>query len=225
MGLLSAKAADGSPLPDYARARALSTGRTPYQRRPYDRSLEAGTGAGAGIMGTTSGSVSRRGWLMLGGLFVLGGSGAVGCASAGGRDERNLREVNTDVEPLERRFRAIGRLSDPHWLGYDPNDSGREWIPDQDPRIRVVGVARLPAGAVRSVVGEPKYAFGPSEPSHPPQELAEFLPEGAGWMGSARYDKHITRSLYVGRFHFSPTTDHVYFDTVNPEIVGSSPSL
>ncbi|QES24098.1 hypothetical protein DEJ46_37460 [Streptomyces venezuelae] len=162
---------------------------------------------------------------MLGGLFVLGGGGTVACASADRRDERDLREVSTDVEPLERRFRAIGRLSDPHWLGYNPNDSGREWIPDQDPRIRVVGVARLPAGAVTSIVGEPKYAFGPSALSHPPDELAEFLPEDAGWVGSVRYDKHITRSRYVGRFHLSPTTDHVYFDTVAPEIVGSSPSL
>ncbi|MFI6416719.1 hypothetical protein ACIBG6_04680 [Streptomyces sp. NPDC050842] len=130
--------------------------------------------------------------------------------------------MDTDVAPLQRRFGAIGRLSDAHWLGYNPNDSGREWLPDQDPQIRVVGVARLPAGAVQSIVGKPVYAFKPSSPAHAPEELTEFLPEGAGWVGSVRYDRHITKSLYVGRFHLSPTTDHVYFDTVNPEIVASS---
>ncbi|MFB7359013.1 hypothetical protein [Streptomyces gardneri] len=169
--------------------------------------------------------MSRRGWLVLGGLFVLGGGGAVACASGDGKAERDLREVNTDVEPLQRRFGAIGRLSDPHWLGYNPNDSGREWIPDQDPRIRVVGVARLPAGAVTSIVAKPVHAFEPSVLSHPPEELAEFLPEDAAWVSSVRYDKLITGSLYTGRFHLSPTTDHVYFDTVNPEIVTSTPSV
>ncbi|MFF8835563.1 hypothetical protein [Streptomyces sp. NPDC015130] len=168
--------------------------------------------------------MSRRGWLMLGGLLVLGGAGTAACSSEGGGAGRERREVNTDVEPLRRRFRAIGPLSDPHWLGYDPNDSGREWIPDQDPRVRVVGVARLPAGAVSSLVGGTAYSFEPSDPSNPPEELAEFLPENAGWVASVRYDKHITGSRYPGRFHLSPTTDHVYFDTVNPEVVEASPS-
>ncbi len=166
-------------------------------------------------------SMSRRGLLVLSGLLVLGG-GAVGCGSAGGPAEPDPRKVNTDVEPLERRFRAIGRLFDPHWLDYNPNDSGREWLPDQDPQIRVVGVARLPAGAVRTIVDKRAHAFEPSVPSHIPGELAEFLPEGAAWVSSVRYDKHVTRSLYRGRFHFSAATDHVYFATVNPEIVPAS---
>ncbi|MEU7513426.1 hypothetical protein AB0B13_15640 [Streptomyces sp. NPDC042898] len=163
-------------------------------------------------------AISRRGLMVLSGLFVLGG-GAAGCGAAGDPAEPAPRKVNTDVEPLQRRFRAIGRLSEPHWLGYNPNDSGREWIPDQDPRIRVVGVARLPAGAVETIVGKRAYAFASSVPSHTPEELAEFLPEGAEWVGSVAYDQHITRSLYTGRFHFSAATDHVYFDTINPEVV------
>ncbi|MFB7592221.1 hypothetical protein [Streptomyces sp. NPDC056169] len=170
----------------------------------------------------TSKSLSRRGLMVLGGLFVLGG-GAVGCGSADDSPDPDLRKVRTDVEPLQRRFRAIGRLSDPHWLGYNPNDSGREWIPDQDPQVRVVGVARLPAGAAKAIVGRPMYAFVPSPPSDIPEELTEFLPEGAEWLGSVRYDEYLTKSLYTGRFLFSATTDHVYFDTVNPEIVPSSP--
>lgn len=160
--------------------------------------------------------------MVLSGLFVLGG-GALGCGAGGGSAEPDLRKVNTDVEPLQRRFHAIGRLSDPHWLDYNPDDSGREWLPDQDPQIRVVGVARLPAGTVTSIVGRPAYPFAPATPAQVPQELAEFLPEDARWVSSVGYDKHITRSLYTGRFHLSPTTDHVYFDTVNPEIVPSSP--
>ncbi|TWE15351.1 hypothetical protein FB465_0244 [Kitasatospora atroaurantiaca] len=130
--------------------------------------------------------------------------------------------MRTDVEPLQRRFLAIGRLSDPHWLGYNPHDSGREWLPDQDPRIRVVGVARLPAGAVKSIISAPGYAFEPSAPAQLPEALAEFLPKNAEWVSSAGYDKHITNSHYEGRFHFAPATDHVYFDTINPEIVDGS---
>ncbi|MGW6394726.1 hypothetical protein ACWFR1_30410 [Streptomyces sp. NPDC055103] len=159
---------------------------------------------------------------MLSGLVVLGG-GAVGCGGGGDSPEPDLRTVDTDVEPLQRRFHAIGQLSDPHWLGYNPDDSGRELLPDQDPQIRVVGVARLPAGAVASIVAKPTYTFAPGAPAHIPQELAEFLPENAPWVSSVGYDKHITRSLYTGRFHLSPTTDHVYFDTVNPEVVPSTP--
>ncbi|WP_285739105.1 hypothetical protein [Kitasatospora phosalacinea] len=113
-------------------------------------------------------------------------------------------------------------MSDPHWLGYDPNDSGREPIPDQDPRIRVVGTARLPAGAVRSIVSTPGYAFEPSAPARPPKELAAFLPEHAGWLAGAGYDSRITGARYPGRFHLAPATDRVCFDTVDPAIVDGS---
>ncbi|MEV4561347.1 hypothetical protein AB0K51_30780 [Kitasatospora sp. NPDC049285] len=130
--------------------------------------------------------------------------------------------MRTDIEPLQRRFLEIGRLSDPHWLGYNPNDSGRELIPDQDPQIRVVGIARLPAGTVKSIVSVPGYAFEHSAPAQPPEELAEFLPKNAEWLSSAGYDNHITNFHYPGKFHLAPATDWVYFDTINPEIVDGS---
>ncbi|MFD7735391.1 hypothetical protein ACFV6F_34025 [Kitasatospora phosalacinea] len=165
--------------------------------------------------------VSRRRWILLGGLVVLSGCASVRTAAPDGAGP-DRRKVRRDVEPLQRRFAAVGQLSDPHWLGYNPNDLGRESIPDQDPHIRVVGVARLPAGTVNSIVSVTGYAFEPSAPSQLPEELAEFLPENAEWVSSASYDNHITNSLYPGRFHLAPATDWVYFDTVNPEVVDGS---
>ncbi len=169
----------------------------------------------------TLGFVSRRRWILLSGLVALSGCTGVHPAGSDGAVPDH-KKVRRDVEPLQRRFAAVGRLSDPHWLGYNPNDSGRESIPDQDPRIRVVGVARLPAGTVNSIVSATDYAFEPSTPSQLPEELAEFLPKNAEWVSSADYDDHITNSHYPGRFHLAPATDWVYFDTVNPEIVDGS---
>ncbi|GAA5023281.1 hypothetical protein GCM10025734_80250 [Kitasatospora paranensis] len=87
--------------------------------------------------------VSSRRWILLGGLAALAGGAGVYAATA---DEfvPDRERVRSDVEPLQRRFLAIGRLSGPHWLGYNPNDSGRELLPDQDPQTRVVGFAHLP---------------------------------------------------------------------------------
>jgi len=86
----------------------------------------------------------------------------------------------------------------------------------------VVGVARLPAGAVKSITSAPEYAFELSAPAQLPEALAEFLPKNAEWVSSASYDNHITNSHYAGRFHLAPATDYVYFDTINPEIVDGS---
>ncbi|MFK4221581.1 hypothetical protein [Streptomyces sp. NPDC019890] len=162
--------------------------------------------------------LSRRMLFVLGGLAVLAGGTGVYAAS-GDTPVPDRERVRTDSEPLLRRFRAIGQLSDPHWLGYNPNDSGRETIPDQDPRIRVVGIAQLPAGVVASVVRSSAYGFALGSPSKVPEALAQFLPEHPQWMNSPRYDRHITKSVYQGHFYFDRGTDRVYFDTTNPEIV------
>ncbi|MET9674572.1 hypothetical protein ABZY68_15925 [Streptomyces sp. NPDC006482] len=167
----------------------------------------------------TSRSISRRHWLWLSGLVVLGGGAAGACGSPTAAPVPDRERIRTDVDPLRHPFRAIGTLSDPHWLGYNPNDSGREFLPDQDPQIRVVGVARLPAGVVASIVGAPGYGFERSAPSETPAALTEFVSANAEWTSSPRYDAHITKSLYRGRFHLSSLTDQVYFDTVNPESV------
>ncbi|MFF4652221.1 hypothetical protein [Streptomyces sp. NPDC001380] len=163
--------------------------------------------------------VGRRRWLLLGGLGGLAAvaGGAALLLEADDRDAVPDRgRVRTDTAPLQRRFPAVGRLSDAHWLGYDPDGSGRGAIPNPDARVRVVGVARLPAGAVRAITAVPGRAFAPAEQPRIPQELARYLPADARWTASARYDDLVTRSRYPGRFHLDPVTDTVCFDTLDP---------
>ncbi|MFD3532774.1 hypothetical protein [Streptomyces sp. NPDC058664] len=167
--------------------------------------------------------MSRRA-LLLGGVVVLGG-GAGACGPAADGDAPVHGKVRTDLEPLRRRFSAIGRLSDAHWLAYNPDDSGRELLPDQDPRTRLVGTAHLPVGTVGAIVARSGHDFAPSTPVPPPEALAEFLPAGAGWLRSPGYDSAVTRSLYHGTFHLDPVTDVVYFDALNPEIVSGTPTV
>ncbi len=162
--------------------------------------------------------MSRRNWLVLGGLVAVA-AGAGAYAASGDTAVPDRARVRTDTAPLQSRFTQLGQLSAPHWLGWNPNDSGREPVPDQDPQIRVVGIARLPAGRASDITGPPEYAFSPTPPAAVPKALAEFLRAQARWLHSARFDQHVTRSHYRGRFHFDPATDSVWFDTVAPQYV------
>lgn len=160
----------------------------------------------------------RRTLLLLGGLAAVGAGTGVYAATATRGPVPDRERVRTDTAPLRSRFGALGQLTDPHWLGYNPHDSGREILPDQDPQIRVVGIARLPAGTAASLTAAPGYGFAPAEPRAVPEGLAEFLPADARWVTSVRYDEHLTKSRYTGRFHLDPVTDSVWFDTVNPGV-------
>ncbi|WP_327678461.1 hypothetical protein [Streptomyces sp. NBC_00467] len=168
---------------------------------------------------TVSISLSRRNWILLGGLTVVGGGTGIYAATDDDPSRTDRERVRTDTAPLRRRFTSIGQLSDPHWLGFNPNRHGRESVPEPDPQIRVVGIARLPAGRAAAVVGLTAYGFSPGVPEPAPKALEKFLPEHARWLTSPRYDRHITQAVYRGRFHFDPGTNSVYFDTVNPEFV------
>ncbi|MGW1085848.1 hypothetical protein ACWD4L_05670 [Streptomyces sp. NPDC002596] len=84
------------------------------------------------------------------------------------------------------------------------------------PTEQLVSVARLGAGAVAPVVGDHTWNFTASVPGNVPAAVAEFLPGRARWMHSAAYDRHLTGSVYAGRFFLDAVTDRLYFDTVNP---------
>ncbi|MFH8518837.1 hypothetical protein ACH4CE_27855 [Streptomyces gelaticus] len=165
---------------------------------------------------------SRRTWLSLGiGAAAAAAVGGTVYASADGPVPDHER-VRTDLAPLRRRFGEAGRLSGAHWLAYDRDAEGRSYLPSPDPRYRVVGVARLPAGTAARTVAGPAHAFGPAAPHGVPDVLAGFLPAHARWMTSASYDALLlgpgpVDDLTKGRFFLDAATDSLYFDTVNPE--------
>ncbi|MFF7178058.1 hypothetical protein [Streptomyces sp. NPDC008121] len=161
------------------------------------------------------GRPGRRGFLALAGVSVLVPSfAATACTSPtgragadhGGRAGDGPRDgsgsgappdplrVRTDTGPLHKRFVALGRLTDAHWLGYDIDTVGqRETIPSPDARIRVVGVARPVRGAaeiVRSV--PPAERFAPAAlPADLPDPLVPYLPTRSGWQASTAYDLRV----------------------------------
>ncbi|WP_406393031.1 hypothetical protein [Streptomyces sp. NBC_00887] len=166
--------------------------------------------------------MSRRAWLAL-------GIGACAAVAVGGtvyafggptQAQQDAERVLTDVVPLQEQFGEAGRLSDPHWLVYDPDEAerSREFLPSPDARYRVVGVARLPAGTAASIVATPAYAFAPADPVDVPDVLTEFLPAQARWMSSAAFDRRLlapgTGDVTGGRFFLDPSTDSLYFDAV-----------
>lgn len=132
-------------------------------------------------------------------------------------------KVRTDLEPLERRFAALGPLSGAHWLGTALGTDSRMSVPSPTD-VRVVGTAQLRAGAVAALTGAPHKNFQPATPSQLPAELAEFMPSGARWVRSKVFDREMTGGMYSGTFSFDPGTDTVYFDTTNPKAsAGSGP--
>jgi hypothetical protein len=130
-------------------------------------------------------------------------------------------KVRTDLEPLERRFAALGPLSGAHWLGTALGTDSRVSVPGPTD-VRVVGTARLRAGTVAAITGVPLRSFQPEKPIQFPEQLAEFVPKDAKWVRSDSFDRDMTGGTYSGTFYLDPGTDTVYFDTVNPSISTSS---
>lgn len=165
---------------------------------------------------------SRRAWLSLGiGAAATAAVGGTVYASADGPVPDHER-VRTDLAPLRRRFGEAGRLSGAHWLAYDRDAKGRSYLPSPDPRYRVVGVARLPAGTAARTVADPAHVFEPAAAHGVPDVLAGFLPAHARWKTSASYDALLlgpgpVDGLTKGWFFLDAATDSLYFDTVNPE--------
>ncbi len=158
--------------------------------------------------------LGRRGVLALGAAMAL-----AACTSPAKRTDGN--EVRTDSEPLERRFAALGPLSDTHWLGVVLGTDSRVSVPGPAD-VRVVGFARLRAGGVAAIVRAPQRGFEPATPSRPPEGLVQFMPKSARWVRSESFDRRMTGGRYSGAFYFDPGADRVYFDTTNPRAVSSS---
>ncbi|MET8050117.1 hypothetical protein ABZU75_21215 [Streptosporangium sp. NPDC005286] len=151
--------------------------------------------------------LGRRGVLLLGAVAVL-----AACASTAQRADDD--RVRTDLEPLERRFAALGRLSGAHWLGIVLGGDSR-LSPPGPSDVRLVGIAQLRAGAVAAIVGTPQWDFEPETPSSPPKPLAEFMPAGARWVRSGSFDLEVTSEGDPGAFYLDPETDSVYIDYVD----------
>ncbi|MFG3345778.1 hypothetical protein ACGF1Z_12045 [Streptomyces sp. NPDC048018] len=156
----------------------------------------------------------RRGALALGLAAVLGA-----CTSPSNSWEDST--VRTDSEPLERRFAALGPLSDAHWLGTVLGAEGRGSVPGPTD-VRVVGFARMRTGGVRALAGAPQWRFRSATPSAPPEPLLPYLPESARWVRSPSFDDEVTGRRYAGTFYLDESEDRVYFDTTNPLPVSSS---
>ncbi|XVQ08720.1 hypothetical protein ACQP1W_40150 [Spirillospora sp. CA-255316] len=149
----------------------------------------------------------RRAMLLFGALSVL---------SACSSEQKSAGEgakVRTDTEPLERRFRALGPLSDAHWLGYALGKDSRGSVPGPTD-VRVVGIARLGSGRADAIVRDPRHGFRPETPTGVPEALAGLMPKGARWLHSGRFDAEITAT---GAFYLDPVAGRAYFDTLNPE--------
>jgi hypothetical protein len=159
-------------------------------------------------------SLGRRGTLALGLATML-----AACRST--TKDGDAAKVRTDLEPLTRRFPALGPLSGAHWLGTAPGTDSRISVPGPTD-VRVVGTARLRAGTVTAITGEAQRDFHPATPTHRPPELEEFLPKSAQWVRSDAFDSEVTGESYAGTFYLDPGTDTVYFDTTNPRVPADS---
>ncbi|OKK17254.1 hypothetical protein AMK16_20445 [Streptomyces sp. CB00455] len=168
----------------------------------------------------------RRLLVALGAPLLLAGAGAGVAAAVRSGDEPGPRRVRTDSEPLNRRFASVlGELSEAHWQGYDiDGGAGERTVPGPDSRIRLVGVARLRPGRAAEILRVPDHAFAPAEPAPLPAELERYVPAGAAWRGSARFDAYANRPGTAGGpggdtgrsggYLFDAARDLVRFDVV-----------
>ncbi|MFG2990437.1 hypothetical protein ACGFZK_14295 [Streptomyces sp. NPDC048257] len=173
--------------------------------------------------GDQRGRTNRRRFLLIAGLPLL--TVGAGLTYLMWPEPPHRPEVRTDPEPLNRRLGPfLGELTDAHWLGYDIDGAGDDRsIPGPDSRIRVVGVAHLPAGGAAAITGGPDHAFAPGVPADPPAPLKPYLPAGASWQHSPAFDAYAdgegaktqaADGSPTGRYHFDTTRDLVHFDVL-----------
>lgn len=173
--------------------------------------------------------IGRRGVLAVGALMAV--AACVPASREADREKGRKKEdsgqdgekdkVRADPAPLERRFTLLGPLSDVHWLGISLGDDSRMSAPGPID-VRVVGTARLEAGAGAAIVAVPQRDFRPGQPDRVPEKLAAFLPKGAAWVRSEAFNQEVTGGRYTGQFHIDVRTDRVYFDTVDPGVPAST---
>ncbi|MFG2295844.1 hypothetical protein [Streptomyces sp. NPDC048603] len=164
----------------------------------------------------------RRFLRLLGGSLLLP---AAGCTAGSDRHPPDRLRVRTDPEPVRTRLGALGELSDPHWLGYDIDEAGgSRTIPGPDSRIRLVGLARLPEGAVAAALAAVPGTFERAAPPEVPEPLAPHFPApaAADWRTSAAYDARVlapsaggtANPTADGRFFLSEPLGLVWFDVL-----------
>ncbi|MGW7437684.1 hypothetical protein [Streptomyces sp. NPDC054849] len=165
------------------------------------------------------GRTNRRRFLLIAGIPLLSVGGLTAYAAW---PQPYRHEVRTDPEPLNRRFKPyLGELTDPHWLGYDIDESGDDRsIPSPDSRVRLVGVAHLPTGGAAAIVRHPDHTFRPAAPSALPGPLKPYLPAAAAWQHSPEFDAYANRGgsgpdvSPSGRYPFDTARDLVHFDVL-----------
>ncbi|MFG2308429.1 hypothetical protein ACGFS9_07015 [Streptomyces sp. NPDC048566] len=156
-------------------------------------------------------------------VLALGATALLGACTPTKKSDDGPR-VRTDPEPLHRRFPQLGPLSDAHWLGTPLGGDSRVSAPGPTD-VRVVGTARMRAGSAAAITGVPERRFRRASVDRCPDDIVEFLPEGARWVRITSFDEEVTASAYSGAFSFDPDTDTVYFDTVDPRVAtGPGPS-
>lgn len=158
---------------------------------------------------------------MLGAPLLLGGAGfAVSAAVAEDDDEDPRRRVHTHLEPLNERFaERTGQLAEAHWQAYDIDDKGeRITLPSPDPRIRIVGIARLSPGGARKAMGGGS-TFFTATPKAVPDRLQKYLPADAQWLRSAHFDQLVagsaTEASGASEVCLDPARDLMYFDLLD----------
>ncbi|MFA7766675.1 hypothetical protein [Streptomyces sp. NRRL S-448] len=175
-------------------------------------------------MDTQRGRTNRRRFLLIAGLPLL--TVGAGMTYLLWPEPPSRAEVRTDLEPLNRRLGPfLGELTDAHWLGYDIDDTGDDrGIPSPDSRVRVVGVAHLPAGGAAAITGKPDHAFAAAgAPSGLPAALKQHLPAAAAWQHSPAFDAYANSQgaggqasdgIPSGRYLFDTARDLVHFDVL-----------
>ncbi|WP_166028116.1 hypothetical protein [Streptomyces chilikensis] len=154
-------------------------------------------------------------------MLVLGVMTVLAACTSTSKSTDDGAKVRTDLEPLERRFPALGPLSGAHWLGTALGTDSRVSVPGPTD-VRVVGTAQLGTGTVAAITSAPQRIFQLEKPTQLPAELAEFVPKDARWVRSESFDLDMTGGTYSGAFYLDPGMDRVYFDTINPDISASS---
>ncbi|MGW2730305.1 hypothetical protein [Streptomyces sp. NPDC001494] len=137
------------------------------------------------------------------------------CASPdGGGDGQGRCSARSDPAPVEKRFPVFGTPERAHWCGVVLN-AGDGRVPGPTD-VRLVGVVELAPEAFAGVVedlGEHPVAHAPEGL---PDEIAEFLPDGARWRRSDRLDRSLTQGRYRGSFHVDTAHRAVLLDCVDP---------
>jgi len=142
-----------------------------------------------------------------------------GCTSLATRTRATERatmatlQVRTDLEPISKRFPALGEITQAHWHGSVPGrDSGGVPGPTD---VHIQALVTLSADSRAATAARYTWQPAPADwETALSNELRPYAPTDAAWQASDEFTAEVCGHRYHGLAVFDPASGTVFLDVI-----------